>query len=57
MSDVHRPFGGDEVSLWVDPNGVIMLKAVEPSGDPVELNGDQALAFADLLRKLAAEVG
>ena len=50
---VHELFG---VSLWADPSGSIMLKAVEPSGDPVELNEHQAIEVADLLRQLAAEI-
>lgn len=56
MTEVHRPFGGDEVSLWLDENGVIMLKAVEPSGDAVELDAHQAVALADLLQRLAAQI-
>jgi hypothetical protein len=57
MSDkLYELFGGTEVCLWVDPCGSIMLKAIEKSGDPVELNEGQAIELADLLRRLAAEI-
>jgi hypothetical protein len=52
----HQLFGGDEVRVWVEPGGPIMLRAVEPSGDPVELNEDQAIELADLLRRLADQI-
>ena len=52
----HRLFGGDEVRVWAEPGGPIMLRVVESSGDPVELNEHQAIELADLLRRLAAQI-
>jgi len=45
-----------DISLWVDQSGFIAIKMTEPHGDPVELNEHEALALADLLRQLAAEI-
>jgi len=55
-SNVFRLFGGDEVIVWAETGGPIMLKVVEPSGDPVELNEHQALELADVLRRLADQI-
>jgi len=49
---VHSLFG-DAVKVWVEPDGPIMLKAVETSGDPVELNEKEATELANLLHALA----
>jgi hypothetical protein len=46
-------FGGD-VALW-EENGVIMLKTCDPSGDPVELNEDEAVTLSQLLLKLSGK--
>ncbi len=54
--EVQSPFGDETVTLWAEPDGPIMLKVVEPSGDPVELNEAQALHLADLLRALAHQI-
>lgn len=56
VTKVYNLFGGDEVILWAEPGGPIMLKVVEPSGDPVELNEDQASELAGLLRQLVDEI-
>ena len=56
MAMVHAPFGNNAIMLWAEPGGPIMLKAVEASGDPVELNADQATDLAELLRSLAAQI-
>jgi hypothetical protein len=45
-----------DIMLWVDKAGVIMIKTMEPSGDPVELNEHEALALSGLLRQLAAQL-
>ena len=51
MSQVFEPV--EHVSVWVD--GGIHIKTREPHGDPVEMSEEQALAPADLLRRLVEE--
>jgi hypothetical protein len=51
MSDVHEPV--EHITVWVD--GGIHIKTRGPSGDPVEMSEKEALALADLLRKLVRE--
>jgi hypothetical protein len=41
-------FAGDEVVVW-DDNGVLMIKLVEPFGDPVELTESAALELGNFL--------
>lgn len=53
---VQRPIGDEEVRLWAEPGGPIMLKAVNAHGDPVELNGGQARRTAEILLRLADRV-
>jgi hypothetical protein len=57
MSDIGvlRPAHDDEVVMWAEPGGPIMLKAIAGS-DPVELNEDQAEAVAAALLSLVAQV-
>ena len=43
-----------EVSAWVD--GGIHLKAVTPSGDPVELSAEEARALLSALSRFLVEV-
>jgi hypothetical protein len=56
MADGVHYFAGGEIYVFVD-HGVIMLKSIEPHGDPVELTDDDALELADTLRRLVAENG
>ncbi len=51
---VHRLSGG-EVLVWLDPDGGVCIKTVEPHGDPVELSDRDALDLARLLTRLAEE--
>jgi len=51
MSQVFEPV--EHVSVWID--GGIHIKTQEPNGDPVEMSEEQALALADLLRRLVEE--
>ncbi len=53
---VHKLSGGD-VLVWLDPDGGICIKTVEPHGDPVELSDQDALELARLLTHLARENG
>ena len=50
---VHEAAGG-EIALWLDA-GVVCLKAMNPHGDPVELNEHEAAELAALLLRLARE--
>jgi hypothetical protein len=43
----------DGVSVWIDENGGITIKALTPAGDPVELSSTQARRLAALLNELA----
>jgi hypothetical protein len=54
-SQTHSLLGGS-VRVWAEPDGPIMLKAVEQSGDPVELNENEAIELADLLSSLARRI-
>jgi hypothetical protein len=45
-------FADGEIALW-DDDGVLMLKAAEPHGDPVELNEQQARELGEFLVKWA----
>lgn len=51
MSEVYEPV--EHIAVWVD--GGIHIKTSEPHGDPVELSEVEALALADLLKRLAEE--
>jgi hypothetical protein len=52
-SNSYVLFGGD-IALWTEDD-VIKLKTCDPSGDPVELNAEQAATLARLLGELAKE--
>ena len=52
-SNSYVLFGGDVV-LWTEDD-VIKLKTCDPTGDPAELNAEQAATLAQLLRKLAGQ--
>jgi hypothetical protein len=41
---------GTDLNMWIDPNGVICMKATTSFGDPVELNLDEARV---LLKKIS----
>ena len=43
----------EEIVVWAEPGGPVMLKAVSPFGDPVELNANEARQLAALLLELA----
>jgi hypothetical protein len=51
MAQVFEPV--EHVTVWVD--GGIHIKTREPHGDPVEMSEEQALALADLLKRLVEE--
>ena len=44
------------IRLWAEPGGPIMIKAVEASGDPVEINEHEAQELMDCLRRLSDEI-
>jgi hypothetical protein len=50
-SELHEPV--EHITVWVD--GGIHIKTSNPYGDPVEMSEDEALALADLLRKLVQD--
>lgn len=43
----------DDVRVWLDAGGGIAIRAVTPSGDPVELSSAQARRLAEALLQLA----
>lgn len=45
-----------EISVSVEQESSIHLKAVSPFGDPVELNAEEAKELAALLLKFAEEI-
>lgn len=47
---------GSELSMWIDPNGVICIKAVAPYDDPVELNLDEARILASKINEFIAQI-
>jgi len=51
MSEVFEPV--EHISVWVD--GGIHIKTRDPHDDPVEMSEEEALALADLLRRLVEE--
>jgi hypothetical protein len=55
QAEVHTI--ANHVTLWVGEGaGSIMIKTREPHGDPVELSHDEAIALAELLQKLIAQI-
>jgi hypothetical protein len=43
----------DHVAVWFDSGGGVTIKAIEPSGDPVEISASQARSLAEALVRLA----
>ena len=56
MEPVEHPLADDDVRVWAEPGGPIMLRAVTSYGDPVELNETEARAIADVLLRLAKRI-
>lgn len=50
-------FEGGDICMWMEKNGTIMLKAVDPiSGtDPVELGDEEAKELAETMLRLLEE--
>lgn len=46
---------GGDICVWVDPGGAICLKTRDQFNDPIELAEHEALALADLLRRLVEQ--
>jgi len=44
-----------EISVWVEQEA-IHIKAIDKSGDPVEITKDRALELAEALKQLAATI-
>jgi len=55
VPDVQHPVDG--IALWAAPNGPIMIKAIEPSGDPVEMTQHEARALVSALQALIEAIG
>ena len=51
--DADRVHEIDDVSVRIDEHGGITIKAITPSGDPVEISSTQARQLAALLNQLA----
>ena len=51
MPEVFKPV--ENITVWVD--GGIHIRTREPHGDPVEMSEEDALALADLLKRLVDE--
>lgn len=47
---------GGELDVWVEPGGAIFLRTRNRFNDPIELGERDALALADLLKTLVAEL-
>ncbi len=56
-NDLSRPIQpvGDVV-LWIDSESSIHMKAVTESGDPVEMNAEEAWAVAKVLMDYASRI-
>lgn len=46
-------FSGGEISIWIEQQDSICLKAVTAFGDPVELTADEARKIAKFLMNYA----
>lgn len=56
MSDIKRKtFSDGDVSIWMDEDAAVHLKAVSPFGDPVELTAAEAKEIARYLLSLVEE--
>jgi hypothetical protein len=49
-------FSQGEVYLWPEQGSSIMLKAITKSGDPVELEPEEAKELGETLIRLAAKI-
>lgn len=49
-------FSDGDIKLWVDPNGVIHLKAADSFGDPVEISAEDARELGQALVELADQL-
>ena len=54
-SDV-RSFSNGEITIWVEQNSSIQIKATSPHGDPIELSCEEAKELAQHLLRLAAVI-
>jgi hypothetical protein len=52
---IHELSAGS-IRVWAEPGGPIMIKAVEPSGDPVEINEHEADELVKILNGLIADI-
>jgi hypothetical protein len=49
-------FSQGEIHLWLEQESSIMIKAVTKSGDPVELECEEARELGEALMKMAAKI-
>jgi hypothetical protein len=49
-------FSQGEVSLWPEQGSSIMIKAITKSGDPVELEPEEARKLAEILMELSTKL-
>jgi hypothetical protein len=49
-------FSDGEVYLWVEAESSVMLKAITKSGDPAELEAEEARELGETLIKMAAQI-
>lgn len=49
-------FSHGEVYLWPEQGSSIMIKAITKSGDPVELEPEEAKELGETLIKLASQI-
>jgi hypothetical protein len=56
MTDKGEVVSIGDVHVWIEQGASICIKAVEPTGDPVEITGDQAQRLAETLLKMAAAI-
>ena len=52
----HVEFAHGEVCLWPEQGSSIMIKAITKSGDPVELEPDEAKELGELLIGWASQI-
>ena len=48
-------FEDGEISIWIEPNGAIIIDCKTETGDPVELSSDNARDIGTLLIRLASD--
>jgi hypothetical protein len=49
-------FAHDEIRIWIEQGTSIHIKAISPSGDPVELNEHEARNLANHLTHLVDQL-